>query len=158
MTPMWKMMQNVNIGEPTSFLDHAYLGCNQLDCKPNETIIEHYTMMFESRISFGAKENWARANCGVILRHGGTRSKCVERYCEQAYKKVEQLHKVSSPCLDDHQFRQEEHESVGELSEVCSQIALKCWDLERIGRPDILCSVNKLSRAVTRWTRACDKR
>ena len=72
---MWKMMKNVNVGEPTSFLDHPYLGCNQLECKPNETIFEHYTKMFESRISLGAKENWARANCGVILRHGGTRSK-----------------------------------------------------------------------------------
>ena len=62
MTPMWKMMQNVNIGEPTSFLDHAYLGCNQLECKPNETIIAHYTKMFESRISLGAKGNWDGKN------------------------------------------------------------------------------------------------
>ena len=30
--------------------------------------------------------------------------------------------------------------------------------LARIGRPDILCSVNELARAVTKWTRACDKR
>ena len=30
--------------------------------------------------------------------------------------------------------------------------------LARIGRPDILWSVNKLARAVTKWTRACDKR
>ena len=30
--------------------------------------------------------------------------------------------------------------------------------LTRIGRPDILWSVNKLARAVTKWTKACDKR
>ena len=30
--------------------------------------------------------------------------------------------------------------------------------LVRIGKPDILWSVNKLARAVTKWTRACDKR
>ena len=36
------------------------------------------------------------------------------------------LRKVSSPCLDDHQFKMEELESVGELSGVCSQIVLKC--------------------------------
>ena len=41
---------------------------------------------------------------------------------------------------------------------VCSQIVLKCMYLARIGRPDILCSVNKLLHAVTKWTRACDKR
>ena len=88
----------------------------------------------------------------------GHARKCVERYCELANKKVEQLHKVSSPCLDDHQFKREEFESVGELSKVCSQIVLKCLYLARIGRPDILCSVNKLARAVTKWTQACDRR
>ena len=41
---------------------------------------------------------------------------CVDRYCELATKKLEQLYKVSSLCLDDHQFKQEELESVGELS------------------------------------------
>ena len=35
---------------------------------------------------------------------------------------------------------------------------LKCLYLARIGRPDILWSVNKLARAVTRSTRACDRR
>ena len=30
--------------------------------------------------------------------------------------------------------------------------------LARIGRPDIKWSVNKLARAITEWTRACDKR
>ena len=30
--------------------------------------------------------------------------------------------------------------------------------MSRIGRPDILWSVNKLARAVTKWTKACDKR
>ena len=48
--------------------------------------------------------------------------------------------------------------SVGELSHVCSQIVLKCLYLARIGRPDILWSVNKLARSITKCTRACDKR
>ena len=59
--------------------------------------------------------------------------------------------------MDDH-LEQEENESVGELSTVCSQIVVKCLYLARIGRPDILWSVNKLARAVTKWTKACDKR
>ena len=49
-------------------------------------------------------------------------------------------------------------ETVGEVSKMCSQIVLKCLHLARIGRPDILWSVNKLTRAVTKWTRACAKR
>ena len=52
----------------------------------------------------------------------------------------------------------EELESVGEMSKVCSQIVLKCLYLTRIGGPDILWSVNKLARAVTEWTRACERR
>ena len=72
-------------------------------------------------------------------------------------KTTEQLYKVATPCMDDHQF-EEENGSVGELSTVCSQIVLKCLFLARIGRPDILLSVNKLARAATKWTRACDKR
>ena len=62
-----------------------------------------------------------------------------------------QLYKVSTPCLDD-------VESVGEWSTVCSQIVLKCFYLARIGRPDIPWSVQKLARAVIKWTRACDRR
>ena len=60
----------------------------------------------------------------------GHAQKCVERYCEFAHKKVEQLYKVSHPCLDDHQFKQEELESVGESSEVCSQIVVDSNVLE----------------------------
>ena len=48
--------------------------------------------------------------------------------------------------------------SVAELSKVCSQIVLTCLFLARIGRPDTLWSVNKLARAITKWTKACDKR
>ena len=54
--------------------------------------------------------------------------------------------------------KEEELKSVGELSKVCSQIVLKCFFLARIGRPDILWSVNKLARSITKWTKACDKR
>ena len=71
---------------------------------------------------------------------------------------TQQLYKVSTPCIDDHHFKEEVMKSVGELSQVCSQIVLKCFFLARIGRPDILWSVNKLARSITKWTTACDKR
>ena len=44
------------------------------------------------------------------------------------------------------------------MSEVCYHIVLNCLYLARIGRPDILWSVNKLARSVTKWTQACDRR
>ena len=83
--------------------------------------------------------------------------KCVERYCELANKTTQQLYKESTPCIDDHHF-QEEEKSVGKLSQVCSQIVLKCLYLARIGGLAILWSVNKLARSITKWTKACDKR
>ena len=64
----------------------------------------------------------------------------------------------TTPCIDDHHFKEEELKSVGELSNVCSQNVLKCLYLTRFGRPDILWSVNKLARSITKWTKACDKR
>ena len=88
----------------------------------------------------------------------GHAKKCVERCCELANKATEQFFKVATPCMDDHQFKEEEIGSVGELSIVCSQIVLTCLFLARIGRPDILGSVNKLTRAITKWASACDKR
>ena len=88
----------------------------------------------------------------------GHAKKCVERYCELANKTTQQLYKVSTPCIDDHHFKEEEMKSVVELSKVCSQIVLKCLYLARIGRPDILWSANKLARSITKWTKACDKR
>ena len=82
----------------------------------------------------------------------------MERYCELANQTTQQLYKVSTPCIDDHHFKEEELKSVGDLSKVCSQIVLKCLYLARFGRPDIPWSVNKLARSITKWTRACDKR
>ena len=88
----------------------------------------------------------------------GHAKKCVERYCELANKTTQQPYKVSTPCIDDHHFKEEETKSVGELSHVCSQTVLKCLYLARIGRPDILWSVSKLARSITKWTKAFDKR
>ena len=118
--------------------------------------------MFESRISAGGLEKLTfPQNIRIsswsydMTDHA---KKCVERYCELTNKTTQQLYKVSTPCIDDHHFKEEETKSVGELSNTCSQIVLKCLYLARIGRPDILWSVNKLARSITKWTKACDKR
>ena len=113
----------------------------------------HYRAMFESRISaerteklpFSQNLRISSWSCDME----GHAKKCVERYCELAKK---------TPCIDDHHFKEEEMKSLGELSQVCSQLVLKCLYLARIGRPDILWSVNKFARSITKWTKACDKR
>ena len=132
MALMWKkMMKLVDLGEPTSFLDHVYLGCTKRECKPDEIMIEEFSKMFESRISAGATEKlpgWEKLHAKTVAWSYdmlGHARKCVERYCELASKNVKQLYKVSNLCLDDPQFRQEELESIEELSQVCSQTVLK---------------------------------
>ena len=116
--------------------------------------------MFESGISATEKlpcsENLSISSWSSDIE--GHAKKYVEPYCELASKTTQYLYKLSTPCIDDHHFKEEELKSVGDMSKVCSQIVQKCLYLARIGRPDILWSVNKLARAITKWTKACDKR
>ena len=160
---MWKLPnKEVDLGEPTSFLDHAYLGCTQRQCEISKDIVDKYRIMFESRISAVGTE---KLPCSESLRISswsydmeGHAKKCVERKCELANKTTQQLYKLSTPCIDDHHFKEEELKSVGELSKISSQIVLKFLYLARVGRPVIPWSVNRLARSITKWTKACDKR
>ena len=55
--PMWKVLnKEVDLGEPTSFLDHVYLGCTQRQCEISKDIVDNYRTTFESRISAGGTE------------------------------------------------------------------------------------------------------
>ena len=55
--PMWKVLnKEVDLGEPTSFLDHVYLGCTQRQCDISKDIVDNLRTMFESRIFAGATE------------------------------------------------------------------------------------------------------
>ena len=87
--------------------------------------------MLESRISAGAKEKLPTRASGKLDAETlsswsydmeGHAKKCVARYCELANKTTQQFFNVATPCMDDHQF-EEENESVGELSAVCPQIS-----------------------------------
>ena len=159
----WKgLNKEVELGEPTSFLDHEHLGCTQRQCEISKDIVDNYRAMFESRISAGGtaklpySENFRISSWSYDME--GHAKKCVERYCELANKTTQQLYRVSTPCIDDHHFKEEEMQYVGELSQVCSQIVPKYLNLARIGRLDLLWSVNKLARSISKWTKACDKR
>ena len=60
MTSNWLERNNtlieVDLGEPTSFLDHVFLGCTQRQCEISKDIVDNYRTMFESIISAGATE------------------------------------------------------------------------------------------------------
>ena len=122
------------------------------NAKLAKDIVDNNRTMFESRISAGRVEKLPfPQNLRISswsYHMAGHAKKCVERYCELANKTTQQLHKVSTPCIDDHHFKEEEMKSGGELSHACSQIVLKCFYLARIGRPDILWSGSKLPRSI----------
>ena len=68
--PMWKVLnKEVDLGEPTSFLDHVYLGCTQRQCEVSQNIVDNYRTMFESRISAGDWKNYHSLKILVFL-HG----------------------------------------------------------------------------------------
>ena len=50
------LMKDVDLEEPTSFLDHVYLGCTQRECTKNHEIVTKCKDMFEASISAEAKE------------------------------------------------------------------------------------------------------
>ena len=116
--PMYKLLnKEVDLGEPTSFQDHVYLGCTQRQCETSKDTVENYRTMFESRISVGRIEKLPfpqnlRISSWSYGMAGHT-EKCVERCCELANKTTHQLYKVSTTCIDDHHFKEEETKSVG---------------------------------------------
>ena len=151
--PMWKVLnKEFDLGEPTSFLDHVYLGCTQRQCEVSQKYCgQLQNPCLNREFLRGDWKNYHSLKIFVLL-HGpydmeGHAKKCVERFCELANKTTQQLYKVSTSCIDDHHFKEEEIKSV-----------LKCSYLARSGRPDILWSVNKLARSITKCTKACDKR
>ena len=122
--PTWKfLMKDVDLGEPTPFLDHVYLGCTQIECHISNDVVANYRDMFESRISAGGKEKLpTRASVKPDVETisswsyhmEGHAKKRAERYFELSNKTTWQLYTVATPCMDDHQFKEAEVGSVGE--------------------------------------------
>ena len=102
--------------------------------------LTQYRDMFEVRISAGAKEKPHTRASGKSCDMEVHVKKCVERCSELANKTTQQLYKVSTHCLDGHQFKEEELKSVGELSILCSQMLLKRLYVARIGVPEYIFS------------------
>ena len=74
---MWKVLnKEVDLGEPTSFLDHENLRCTQRQREISKDVVDNYRTMFESRISAGATEKntmlGKSAYFFVVLRYGGS--------------------------------------------------------------------------------------
>ena len=132
MAPMWKnLMNNVDLDESTSFLDHGQLGCTQRQGKPNETIVDEHRKCSNLEFLLEERNNYQSGrNLTQKLSRGPTTGKVTPKSALKDVvnwrrKRQRQLYTVSTPCLDDHNFKEEELETVGDLAKVCSQIVFK---------------------------------
>ena len=84
-------MKDVDLGEPTSFLDHVYLGCTQQECETSKDFVDNYSNMFESRISAGAGESYPiLRNLAQTFPHGLMMWKVMRRMRGQMLRTSEQ--------------------------------------------------------------------
>ena len=156
--PMWKVLnKEVDLGEPTSFFDHVYLGCTQRQCEVSKDIVDNYRTMFESRISAGRLENYHSLKT-FVFPHGLMQRNVWRDIVSWRTRR----HSNSTKYLLHASMTTTSKRKKQNLLEHCQihalKIVLKCLYLARIGRPDILWSVNNLARSITKWTKACDKR
>ena len=161
--PMWNVhSKDLDLGEPTSFLDHVYLGCTQRQCEISKDIVDNYRTMFESRFP---RERIEKLPFTQNLRisswsydMAGHAKKCVERYCDLANKTTQQLYKVSTPCIDDHHLKWKNWN----LLENCNVYALKWfWNAyiwHELDGPIFYGQWISLHDQSQKWTKACDKR
>ena len=108
------------------FLTMFMLGRTQRECEASKDVVDNYRNMFKSRISARAVEKqtvFEKSDAKISLRScdmEGHAKKCVERYCGLANKTTQQLHKVATPCIDDHNSKKKKWD----LLENCGEILI----------------------------------
>ena len=77
--PMWKVLnKDVDLGEPTSFLDHVYLGCTQRQCEISKDIVDNYRQYLNPEFPQEHLKNYHAGTFFVFL-HGPTMCKVMWR-------------------------------------------------------------------------------
>ena len=132
-------MKDVDLGEPTSFLDHVYLGCRERECQISKVFAEIcWNPRFLPELW---KNNQFPRNRMRMCPHGPMTWKACKEVREKILRVGEQLNSYTRSqhhALTTITSKKKKMGSVGELSQVCSQIVLTCLYLARMGSPDIL--------------------
>ena len=114
---------------------HVYLGCTQKTMRNKQRHcgqLQNHVRIQNFRRSNGKTTKLGNAEqLYVVFRYGRSAKKCVERHCELANKSTQQLYKVSTPCLDDHQFMEEELKFVGNL--IVQSMLSNCSEMSVVG-------------------------
>ena len=132
---MWNTRERSWIGRTNIFSGSWKLWVHSKTMWKSKDIVDNHRTLFESRIFEGVTEQLTMlgksSNLFMVLWHG--------RSCEEMRGKIlwirekttQQIYKVATPRMDDHQF-QKEMGSVWESFTVCSQLVLKCLYLARV--------------------------
>ena len=115
-------MKLVDHGEPTSFLDNVYLGCTQRDCTSltnTEKCSNHEFLQQELKNYQGGKNFTQKRLRGPTIWKDILKNALRDIANRRTKRQTNCI--VSTSCLDGHNFKNEVLETVGELSNICSQ-------------------------------------
>ena len=161
--PMWKVLnKEVDLGEPTSFLDHVYLGCTQRQCEISKNTVDNYRTVFDSRISAeGSREITilSKSSCFfMVLWHGWS---CKEMCGTILWVGKQDDSTTQQSIYSMHRWPFFQRRRIEICRRIVKSMVSKSSEMfvfGRIGRPDLLWSVIKSARSITKWKEACDKR
>ena len=106
--PTWKiLMDDVDLGEPTSFLDHhVYLGCTQRECQISKDIVANYRYVRIQDFCWSQRETtdqsfretWCRNNIFLVLWHGRSR----EEMCGKILRTCKWIKRLNNFSMSQH--------------------------------------------------------
>ena len=165
MAPLWKkLIKLVDLGEPTSFLDHVYwvliVNANgtKLLLTSTEKCSNREFLLEQLKNCQGGRDLTQKLSRGPTTWKV-TRKSALKNVVSWQIKRQSSCTKPQLLAWTTIIARKRR---TGNGSRNCPKYALRLsfesLYLARIGGPDVLWSVNNLTRAVTKWTRARDRR
>ena len=86
-------MTNVDLDEPTPFLDRVFLRYTPRECKPNEIVVDEFRKMFESRISAGTTDKFPVTTWKDMLRNALRDCELANQKDRAGIQSLESLHR-----------------------------------------------------------------
>ena len=107
---MWAALQkDVELEDTTLLLHQVYFACTQREAQAEHRIVIEKRQLFAQLTTTSTDIQIDERSTESINAWSydikGHAQKCVQRYCGFGQKTVDQLHKVSTSCLDDHQIK-----------------------------------------------------
>ena len=149
-----KLQKRVDLDDRVSFTDEVHFGCTQRAARvKNGIVTEKEKIVLEADQHKNKVQNTSQLGATTWKVMLGSALNAVANCPARRLP-----NKVSTSCLDGHHLRPEDLEIVAECPETWSQVQLTCLYSARIGRPDLLWTVDYLDGSVTKWNGACGLR